>query len=91
MAVLGRSYLVMQDGFERILARLPFTVRQIHPDNSNSCLLCAMLPTLAACVRKSTLYSTSYLLCPVPPMVALRTFTRLCSTHQLLRKERTPR
>jgi hypothetical protein len=33
VAVLGRSYLVMRDGFERILARLPFPVREIHPDN----------------------------------------------------------
>jgi hypothetical protein len=33
VAVLGRSYLVMQDGFSRILGRLPFSVREIHPDN----------------------------------------------------------
>jgi len=35
VAVLGRSYLVMQDGFERILARLPFRVKEIHPDNGS--------------------------------------------------------
>jgi len=35
MAVLGRSYLVMEDGFNRILARLPFSVREIHPDNGS--------------------------------------------------------
>ena len=34
-AVLGRSYLVMNDGFKRILARLPFPVREIHPDNGS--------------------------------------------------------
>jgi hypothetical protein len=34
-AVLGRSYLVMEDGFNRILARLPFSVREIHPDNGS--------------------------------------------------------
>ena len=34
-AVLGRSYLVMQDGFERSLARLPFPVQEIHPDNGS--------------------------------------------------------
>ena len=34
-AVLGRSYLVMEDGFNRILARLPFLVREIHPDNGS--------------------------------------------------------
>lgn len=34
-AVLGRSYRVMQDAFRCILARLPFPVRQIHPDNGS--------------------------------------------------------
>ena len=33
VAVLGRGHLVMEDAFRRILARLPFPVRQIHPDN----------------------------------------------------------
>jgi len=32
-AVLGRSFLVMQDGFTRILFRLPFRTRILHPDN----------------------------------------------------------
>ncbi len=35
VAVLGCSYLAFQDGFERILARLPFQVKEIHPDNGN--------------------------------------------------------
>jgi hypothetical protein len=35
VAVLGRSYLVMKDGFSRILARLPFPVLEIHPDNGS--------------------------------------------------------
>ena len=35
IAVLGRSYCVMQDGFRRILARLPFPVLEIHPDNGS--------------------------------------------------------
>ncbi len=35
VAVLGRSYLVMRDGFERILQRLPFAVRELHPDNGS--------------------------------------------------------
>ncbi len=35
VATLGRSYLVMQDGFLRILARLPFPVLEIHPDNGS--------------------------------------------------------
>lgn len=38
VAVLGRSYLVMRDGFERILARLPFPIREIHPDNGSEFL-----------------------------------------------------
>jgi len=35
VAVLGRSYLVMEDGFHRILARLPFPLLEIHPDNGS--------------------------------------------------------
>ena len=35
VAVLGRSYLVMQDGFRRALARLPFPLLGIHPDNGS--------------------------------------------------------
>jgi hypothetical protein len=35
-ATLGRSYLVMQDAFRRILARLPFPVLEIHPDNDSA-------------------------------------------------------
>jgi hypothetical protein len=34
-AVLGRSYLVIEDGFNRILARVPFSVRELHPDNGS--------------------------------------------------------
>jgi len=34
-AVLGRSYLAMENGFRRILARLPFSVLEIHPDNGS--------------------------------------------------------
>lgn len=35
VAVLGRSYRVMEDGFNQILARLPFSVHEIHPDNGS--------------------------------------------------------
>jgi hypothetical protein len=35
IAVLGRSYLVMEDAFRRILLRLPFPVLEIHPDNGS--------------------------------------------------------
>jgi hypothetical protein len=38
VAVLGRSYRVIQDGFVRILARLPFAVLEIHPDNGSEFL-----------------------------------------------------
>ncbi len=34
-AVLGRSYLVMEDAFLVILHRLPFPVIEIHPDNGS--------------------------------------------------------
>lgn len=33
VAILGRSYLVMEDGFTRILKRLPIPVVELHPDN----------------------------------------------------------
>ena len=33
VATLGRSYTAMEDGFRRILARLPLPVLEIHPDN----------------------------------------------------------
>ena len=35
VAVLGRSYLVMKDGFTRIQGRLPFLVCEYHPDNGS--------------------------------------------------------
>lgn len=37
-AMLGRSYLVMQDGFERISHRLPFEILELHPDNGSEFL-----------------------------------------------------
>lgn len=42
-AVLGRSYLVMADGFGRCQARLPFAVRELHPDNGSEFLNDLML------------------------------------------------
>lgn len=38
VVVLGRSYLVMEDGFRRILQRLPVSVRELHPDNGSEFL-----------------------------------------------------
>ena len=35
VAVLGRGYRVMEDAFLRILRRLPFPVRELHPDNGS--------------------------------------------------------
>ena len=34
-AVLGRSYVVMEDAFQYVLERVPFAVREIHPDNGS--------------------------------------------------------
>jgi hypothetical protein len=34
-AVLGRSYVVIEDAFRCILERLPFSVREVHPDNGS--------------------------------------------------------
>ena len=33
VAVMGRGQQAMEAGFRRILARLPFSVRELHPDN----------------------------------------------------------
>jgi hypothetical protein len=38
VATLGRGYMAMEDGFCRILARLPFPVLEIHPDNGSEFL-----------------------------------------------------
>jgi hypothetical protein len=38
VAVLGRSGVVMQAGFRRILARLPFALVELHPDNGSEFL-----------------------------------------------------
>jgi hypothetical protein len=38
VAVLGRSFLVMKHAFMTILRRLPFPVREIHPDNGGEFL-----------------------------------------------------
>ena len=35
VTVLGRSYLVMEDAFRRMLARLPFPILEMHPDNGS--------------------------------------------------------
>ena len=43
VAVLGRSYLVMADGFRRCQARLPFGVLELHPDNGSEFLNDLML------------------------------------------------
>lgn len=38
VAVLGRSYRVVADGFARIIACLPFGVVEVHPDNGSEFL-----------------------------------------------------
>jgi hypothetical protein len=35
VAVLGRSYLVMADGFQYLLEQLPFKIQELHPDNGS--------------------------------------------------------
>jgi hypothetical protein len=38
VAILGRSYWVMQDAFQRCLARIPFPVLEVHTDNGSEFL-----------------------------------------------------
>ena len=35
VAILGRSFRVVEAGFKRILERLPFPIRGVHPDNGS--------------------------------------------------------
>lgn len=38
VAILGRSYAAMERGFTTILARLPFPIQHLHPDNGSEFL-----------------------------------------------------
>jgi hypothetical protein len=38
VAILGRSYLVIRDGFQRMEQRLPFPILEVHPDNGSEFL-----------------------------------------------------
>jgi len=49
-AVLGRSYRVMEDAFRCLLARLPFPVLEIHPDNGSEFFNHHMLRFWGQCV-----------------------------------------
>jgi hypothetical protein len=55
VAVLGRSYRVMQHAFRLILRRLPFPVREIHPDNGSEFLNHHMLRFWGETVQGITL------------------------------------
>jgi hypothetical protein len=50
VAVLGRSYRHMAAGFEQILQRLPFAVRELHPDNGPEFLNDHLVRFWGACV-----------------------------------------
>lgn len=45
-AILGRSHIVMADAFTTLLQRLPFPVRELHPDNGSEFLNDYVLPFL---------------------------------------------
>ena len=45
-AILGRSHLVMADAFYTLLHRLPFPVRELHPDNGSEFLNDYVIPFL---------------------------------------------
>jgi len=54
-AVLGRSYLVVEDAFRTILHRLPFPIVEIHPDNGSEFLSDHMLRFWGHVVQNVTL------------------------------------
>ena len=45
VALLGRSYRVMEAGFKRLLERVPFTVLGIHPEMVQSSLIAICVPS----------------------------------------------
>jgi hypothetical protein len=51
VAVLGRSALVMEAAFRRVLARLPFPIRELHPDNGSEFLNYHLLSFFQSAVR----------------------------------------
>ncbi len=55
VAVLGRGYLAMQDGFQRILARLPFPVLELQPDNGSEFFNAHLLQLWGERVRQAEL------------------------------------
>ena len=55
VALLGRSYQRMQDAFGRILARVPFSIRELHPDNGSEFFNAYLLAYWATEVEKAHL------------------------------------
>ncbi len=55
VAVLGRGYTAMQDAFQRILARLPFAVLELHPDNGSEFFNAHLLKFWGERVHQATL------------------------------------
>ncbi|MGQ9733426.1 MAG: integrase [Candidatus Zipacnadales bacterium] len=51
VAVLGRGFLAMRDGFQHILLRLPFPVLEVHPDNGSEFFNAHLLAFWAEQVR----------------------------------------
>jgi len=45
-AILGRSYLVMEDALISLMARIPFPIRELHPDNGSEFLNAHLLTFL---------------------------------------------
>jgi len=55
VAVLGRSYLAMRDAFQRVLARVPFAVLELHPDNGSEFFNAHLLQFWGERVRQAEL------------------------------------
>jgi len=63
VAVLGRSYHVMEAGFKRCLERIPFPVREIHPDNGSEFLNNQMVRFFGDTLPDMELSGVSSILC----------------------------
>lgn len=94
VAVLGRSWLVMQDGFERIRQRLPFAIRELHPDNGSEFLNAHLLRYWKDKVKADVPFTrttialwkktTSRWCAPMSAMVGWTRWNRpICSTNSM--------
>ena len=97
VAVLGRSQRQMEAGFRRLQARLPFPIRELHPDNGSEFLndhlarywsAITRLDTWAHCVALNALYEQMWRYYNLLQSVVLHPAQQAQLTH--LQQQTTP-